>query len=188
MEKTMALLHTPAKDDSFYAPDFKLKNIDGKTLSLNDVKGTKGTLVMFICNHCPYVKGITDRLSSTMKKLQDLGIGVVAIMSNDTENYPDDSFPNMQKFARQHGFTFPYLIDETQDVGHAYGAVCTPDFFGFNADGRLEYRGRLDSSGKNPADANTIPELLNAMTQIAQTGAGPAQQVPSMGCSIKWRE
>lgn len=183
----MALLQTPAKDTSFYAAPFSLKNIDGKILSWDDVKGEKGTLVMFICNHCPYVKGITDRLSSTMKKLQDLGVGVVAIMSNDTKNYPEDSFENMQKFAAQHGFTFPYLIDETQDVGRAYGAICTPDFFGFNADGRLEYRGRLDSAGKDPARADTVPELLSAMEQIAKTGQGPARQSPSMGCSIKWK-
>lgn len=183
----MALLQTPTKDTSFHAPDFTLKNVDGKMLSFNDVKGQNGTLVMFICNHCPYVKGITDRLPQTAKKLQDMGIGVVAIMSNDTQNYPDDSFPNMQKFATAHNFTFPYLIDETQEIGHAYGAVCTPDFFGFNADGKLEYRGRLDSAGKNPADAGTAPELLNAMQQIAKTGVGPANQTPSMGCSIKWR-
>ncbi len=183
----MALLHTPAKDENFYAPPFALKNVDGKTLSFDDIRGEKGTLVMFICNHCPYVKGITDRLSSTMKKLQDAGIGVVAIMSNDTENYPEDSFENMQKFAKANGFTFPYLIDETQEIGKAYDAVCTPDFFGFNADDQLQYRGRLDSGANRPADANTVPELLNAMTEIAKTGKGPAQQTPSMGCSIKWK-
>ncbi len=183
----MALLQTPAKDNAFHAIPFKLKNIDGKMLGWEDVKGTKGTLVMFICNHCPYVKGITDRLPQTAKKLQDMGIGVVAIMSNDTKNYPDDSYENMQVFAKQHDFTFPYLIDETQDIGRAYGAICTPDFFGFNADGRLEYRGRLDSAGKNPADAATVPELFNAMEQIATSGQGPAQQSPSMGCSIKWK-
>ncbi len=183
----MALLHTPAKDESFYAPTFSLKNIDGKTVSFDDIKGEKGTLVMFICNHCPYVKGITDRLPRTMKKLQDLGIGVAAIMSNDTANYPEDSYENMQKFAKQHGLTFPYLIDETQEIGKAYGAVCTPDFFGFNADDQLQYRGRLDNAANKPADANTVPELLIAMTQIAGTGTGPAQQTPSMGCSIKWK-
>lgn len=183
----MALLETPFKDDNFYAPDFTLKNIDGQMTSFNDVKGKNGTLVMFICNHCPYVKGITDRLSSTMKQLQDKGIGVVAIMSNDTENYPEDSFDNMKVFAEQNGFTFPYVIDETQEVARAYDAVCTPDFFGFNAEGQLQYRGRLDSSGKNPADGDTVPELLNAMAQVAETGTGPAEQFPSMGCSIKWR-
>ena len=183
----MALMHTPAKDDNFYAPAFSLKNIDGKTVSYSDVKGAKGTLVMFICNHCPYVKGITDRLGPTMKKLQDAGIGVVAIMSNDAKNYPEDSFENMQKFAKANGFTFPYLIDETQETGRAYDAVCTPDFFGFNAEDQLQYRGRLDSSANKPATAETVPELLNAMLQIAETGKGPAQQIPSMGCSIKWK-
>lgn len=180
-------MHTPEKDETFIAPTFTLKNIDGSMLSLSDVKGEKGTLIMFICNHCPYVKGITDRLASTMKQLQDLGIGVAAIMSNDTENYPADSFENMQVFAKENGFTFPYLIDETQDIAKAYDAVCTPDFFGFNADGQLQYRGRLDSAGKDPATNDTIPELLNAMTQIAETGRAPASQTPSMGCSIKWK-
>jgi hypothetical protein len=142
---------------------------------------------MFICNHCPYVKGITDRLASTCQKLQELGIGVAAIMANDTESYPEDSFENMKLFATKHNFTFPYLIDETQEVAKAYGAVCTPDFFGFNADRRLEYRGRLDSAGKEPANADTVPELLDALRIIAETGAGPAKQTPSMGCSIKWR-
>lgn len=183
----MVLLHTPEKDDTFHAPDFTLKGTDGKTYSLNDVKGQNGTLIMFICNHCPYVKGITDRLAGMCKKLQDLGVGVAAIMANDTEEYPEDSFENMQIFARENGFTFPYLIDETQEVAKAYGAVCTPDFFGFNADGALQYRGRLDSAGKEPANATTVPELLDAMRQIAETGKGPAKQTPSMGCSIKWR-
>lgn len=183
----MALLHTPETDKNFYAPDFTLKNIDGAILSLSDMRGENGTLVMFICNHCPYVIGITDRLASTMKQLQTQGIGVVAIMSNDAENYPADSFENMKIFAEQNGFTFPYVIDETQEIGKAYGAVCTPDFFGFNADDQLQYRGRLDSAGKNPADENTIPELLTAMTQIAKTGTAPTKQTPSMGCSIKWK-
>lgn len=184
----MALLQTPAKDESFYAPDFKLRNIDGRELALADIRGENGTLIMFICNHCPYVKGITDRLPATVKKLEGLGIGVAAVMSNDTENYPEDSFENMQKFAAAHKFTFPYLIDETQAVAKAYGAVCTPDFFGFNADDQLQYRGRLDSAGKNPPGPGTAPELLDAMTQIAQTGTGPAPQNPSMGCSIKWKD
>ena len=183
----MALMHTPEKDENFYAPDFTLKNIDGTMVSLSDVRGEKGTLVMFICNHCPYVKGITDRLADTMKQVQDMGIGVVAIMANDTENYPDDSFDNMKIFAEQNGFTFPYVIDETQETARAYDAVCTPDFFGFNAEDQLQYRGRLDSSGKDPAHDETVPELLNAMRQIAETGAGPGEQTPSMGCSIKWK-
>lgn len=183
----MALMHTPEKDDAFYAPDFTLTNIDGSTVSFSDVKGEKGTLVMFICNHCPYVKGITDRLASTMKQVQDSGVGVVAIMSNDTENYPADSFDNMKIFAEENGFTFPYVIDETQEIAKAYDAVCTPDFFGFNADNQLQYRGRLDSSGKDAANDDTVPELLQAMHKIAETSTGPSEQTPSMGCSIKWR-
>ncbi len=183
----MALLHTPLKDDSFYATDFKLKNVDGKALGFNDVKGEKGTVILFICNHCPYVKAVIDRIVSDAKELQKAGIGVVAIMPNDTKNYPDDSYENMQKFSKAHGFTFPYLIDETQEVAKAYGAVCTPDIFGFNADARLEYRGRVDSAANKPADDTTVRELRDAMLQIAKTGKGPAQQTPSMGCSIKWR-
>lgn len=183
----MALLQTPLKESNFYAPDFNLKNVDGKTLSLNDVKGEKGTLVMFICNHCPYVLAVIDRLADYCKDLQKEGIGVVAIMPNDTKNYPDDSFENMKIFAKTHHFTFPYLIDETQQTAKAYDAVCTPDLFGFNADGRLEYRGRVDSAANKPADASTVQELKIAMLQIAKTGTGPAQQFPSMGCSIKWR-
>ncbi len=183
----MALLQTPEKDTSFYAPDFTLKNIDGSSVSLSGVKGENGVLVMFICNHCPYVKGITDRLASTMKALQNQKIGVVAIMSNDAENYPADSFENMKIFAEENEFTFPYVIDETQEVAKAYGAVCTPDFFGFDADGKLQYRGRLDSSGHQPANSETVPELLNAMTAIAEGKTPPTDETPSMGCSIKWK-
>jgi peroxiredoxin len=183
----MALTQTPAREERFYAPDFTLKNIDGKQVSLEDVEGINGTLVMFICNHCPYVKGIMDRLPRTARELQAQGIGVVAIMANDTVNYPDDSYENMQKFARAHDFSFPYLIDETQEVAKAYGAVCTPDFFGFNKDSELQYRGRLDSAGKNPETPETTPELLEAMHQIAKTGIGPTTQASSMGCNIKWK-
>lgn len=183
----MALLQTPEKDSDVSAPDFTLKATDGKTYSLSDIKGEKGTLIMFICNHCPYVKGITDRLASTCRALQDGGIGVAAIMANDTEEYPEDSFDNMKLFAQKNGFTFPYLIDETQDIAKAYGAICTPDFFGFNKDGSLQYRGRLDSEGHHPAGPTTVPELLNAMLEISQTNRGPDKQTPSMGCSIKWK-
>ncbi|MGB0719171.1 MAG: thioredoxin family protein [Bdellovibrionales bacterium] len=183
----MALLHTPGYDAALIAPDFTLKNIDEKDLSFADIKGDKGTIIAFICNHCPYVKAIIDRFVTDAKTLQDIGIGVAAIMPNDTDNYPDDSFDNMQKFAKQHGFTFPYLIDETQETAKAYGAICTPDMFGFNADNRLQYRGRLDSAGPNPADASTRKDLLEAMQRIADIGAGPHQQFPSMGCSIKWK-
>lgn len=183
----MALMHTPEKADNFKAADFALKNIDGSIVTLNGVRGENGTLVMFICNHCPYVIGITDRLSSTMKQLQDNGIGVVAIMSNDTENYPADLFENMKIFAKDNDFTFPYVIDETQEIARAYHAICTPDFFGFNANDELQYRGRLDSDGKNPTTEQTTPELLNVMLEVAKTGKAPANQTPSMGCSIKWK-
>lgn len=183
----MALMHTPTKDSDFHATDFRLKNVDGKTLSFDDVKGKNGTLVMFICNHCPYVKAVIDRLITDCRDLQAAGIGCVAIMPNDTENYPDDSFENMQKFAEKHGFSFPYLIDETQGTAREYGAICTPDLFGFNAGGRLEYRGRVDSAGPNPANDSTVRELRDAMLQVAKTGTAPPKQSASMGCSIKWK-
>lgn len=182
----MALLETPKKDDRFIAPDFSLKNIDGKILSFDDVKGENGTVVAFICNHCPYVKAIINRLVDDAVVLQAADIGVVAIMPNDTAHYPEDSFENMRGFAKEHGFSFPYLIDETQEVAKAYDAVCTPDIFGFNAQGQLRYRGRLDSAGPNKVNQDTERELVNAMLRIAETGEGPEDQVPSMGCSIKW--
>lgn len=169
------------------APDFKLKGTDGKTYSFSDVKGSKGTVVAFICNHCPYVRNVIDRAVDDFSTLQEEGIGVVAIMPNDTDKYPDDSFENMIVFAKENGFTFPYLIDETQNTAKAYGAVCTPDIFGFNASGILCYRGRVDSAGPNPADSNTKRELREAMREIAETSQGPAEQHPSMGCSIKWK-
>lgn len=183
----MALLHTPQKDETLIAPDFSLKNIDGKMLSYDDVKGEKGTVVAFICNHCPYVKAIIERFVEDAKVMQNKGIGVVAIMPNDTDNYPADSFENMQAFAREHGFTFPYVIDESQDIARAYDAICTPDIYGFNADKQLQYRGRLDSAGPNAADDNTQKELLDAMTDIANTGKSALPQHASMGCSIKWK-
>lgn len=179
---------TPVCDFGWKAPDFSLPGIDGKTYSLDDVRGPKGTLIVFICNHCPYVKAIVDRLVRDVKALQDEGIGVAAIMSNDVTRYPDDSFDNMKKFAADNGFTFPYLYDESQEVARAYDAVCTPDFFGFDRDLGLQYRGRLDSSGKQPAAADARRELYEAMSQVARTGEGPQDQTPSMGCSIKWRE
>jgi peroxiredoxin len=183
----MALMHTPKMEDDWQAADFDLKGIDGKQYSLADIQGEKGTVVMFICNHCPYVKGIMDRMPHVMERLQNVGIGVVAIMSNDTEKYPEDSLENMKIFAEENGFTFPYLIDETQRVAKVYGAVCTPDFFGFDAHLNLQYRGRLDSSHQNPIDEDTELDLLNAMMEIAETGATTVTQVPSMGCSIKWK-
>lgn len=182
----MVAMETPVCQFGWQAVDFSLPGVDGKTHTLQDVRGPNGTLIMFICNHCPYVKAVVDRLVDDVKQLQAKGIGAAAIMPNDTVNYPGDSFENMQVFARDHGFTFPYLLDETQVVAKAYGAVCTPDFFGFDANLGLQYRGRLDASKKEAApDAKR--ELLAAMTQVAETGEGPAEQVPSMGCSIKWK-
>lgn len=180
-------LQTPAKLGTEKLVDFQLKGTDGRTHSLADVKGKNGTLIMFICNHCPYVKGVIGRLVEDVRALQEAGVGAIAIMSNDTVNYPDDSFDNMKRFAKQHGFVFPYAIDETQDIARAYGAVCTPDLFGFNSDGTLEYRGRVDSAGSRPASGTEKRELREAMLEIARTGKGPAEQIPSVGCSIKWR-
>jgi peroxiredoxin len=168
------------------AHDFALKGVDGKTYGLADVRGRKGTLVAFICNHCPYVKAIVGRLVDEAKALEALGIGTIAVMPNDTEAYPADSFENMQTFARQHGFAFPYVIDETQEVARTYGAVCTPDFFGFNGADELQYRGRLDAS-RTTLVANARRDLGEAMKLIAATGRGPAEQPLSAGCSIKWR-
>ncbi len=183
----MALMETPVCEFGSKAPDFKLPGVDGKTWSLQDCRGEKGTLVMFICNHCPYVQAIRERLVKDTRVLQKSGISCVAIMPNDTINYPDDSMENMVKVAREFDFPFPYLLDETQQVAKAYGAICTPDFFGYNASLELQYRGRLDASRMQPAPANSPRELVDAMKQVAETGKGPEHQVPSMGCSIKWR-
>jgi peroxiredoxin len=168
------------------ARDFALKGVDGKTYSLADVRGPNGTLVVFICNHCPYVKASIDRIVAEAKALGEIGVRTIAIMPNDTETYQEDSFDNMKAFATKHGFTFPYVIDETQDVARAYDAQCTPDFFGFNAQDELQYRGRLDASRIQPTP-NARRDLFEAMTQVAETGRGPEQQIPSMGCSIKWK-
>ena len=167
--------------------DFSLKGTDGRTHTLADVKGKNGTLVMFICNHCPYVKGVIDRLVDDVRVLQQAGIGAVAIMPNDVVSHPANSFDNMKAFAKAHSFAFPYVIDETQKTARAYGAACTPDLFGFNAAGELQYRGRVDSAGSRPATGSEKRELREAMLQIAKTGKGPSEQVPSVGCSIKWR-
>ncbi|CUW39034.1 Putative Alkyl hydroperoxide reductase/ Thiol specific antioxidant/ Mal allergen(Thioredoxin-like fold,3-183) [Magnetospirillum sp. XM-1] len=170
------------------APDFTLPGIDGRNWSLSDIRGGRPTLVAFICNHCPYVVAIIDRLVRDAALLRAEGIGVAAINSNDPVQYPEDSFDNMKVFARAHGIDFPYLFDESQEVARAWGAVCTPDFFGLDRDGRLRYRGRLDESGRLPAAPDARRELLDAMRLVAATGLGPEHQVPSMGCSIKWRE
>ena len=179
--------HTPICDFGWKAPSFTLPGVDGKTYRLDELKGPNGTLVAFICNHCPYVKAVIDRIVRDADALKALGVNTVAICANDATTYPDDSFDNMKRFAEAHHFTFPYLHDEGQDVARAYDAVCTPDFFGFNADLELQYRGRLDASGREPASPSVRRELFEAMKQIAETGQGPRQQIPSIGCSIKWK-
>jgi peroxiredoxin len=178
---------TPVCDFGWKAQDFTLPGVDGKTYSLSDVRGENGTLVMFICNHCPYVKAVIDRIVRDVQELEAHGIKAVAISANDAEHYPEDSFDNMKRFAETHGFTFPYLHDESQEVARAYDAACTPDFFGFNADHELHYRGRLDESRKEAAPAHVRRDLFEAMKQIAATGQGPREQIPSIGCSIKWK-
>jgi peroxiredoxin len=169
------------------APSFTLPATDGKTYSLADVKGARGTVLMFICNHCPYVEASIDRAIADAKALSSLGIATVAICSNDAVSYPDDSFNNMRAFAKRHGFSFPYLHDETQKVARAYGAVCTPDYFGFNDKLELVYRGRLDEGRTEPPKKGAKRELLVAMEAVAKGGKAPSEQVPSVGCSIKWK-
>jgi peroxiredoxin len=169
------------------APDFKLPGVDGKTYSLADVRGRNGTVVAFICNHCPYVRAIIGRMVGEAEAWRALGIGTIAIMPNDTESYREDSFDNMKAFAARHSFGFPYVIDKTQEVAKAYGAQCTPDFFGFNAQDELQYRGRLDAS-RTTLVPNARRELFEAMRQVAESGHGPPEQISSMGCSIKWRD
>ena len=177
----------PICDFGWKAPAFTLPGVDGKTYSLKGLRGPNGTLVRFICNHCPYVKAVIDRIVRDATELKSYGITSVAVSANDAEHYPDDSFANMKRFAAAHGFTFPYLYDESQDVARAYDAACTPDFFGFNADLELQYRGRLDASGREPASAGARRELFEAMKQVSETGRGPRDQIPSIGCSIKWK-
>jgi peroxiredoxin len=181
-------LETPVCDFGTVAVDFALPGIDGNIWTLEACRGAQGLLVMFICNHCPYVKAVRERLVRDSRELRDLGINSVAIMSNDPSLNEEDSFENMQAVARQYDFPFPYLLDESQDVARAYGAVCTPDFFGYNSDLKLQYRGRLDASRAETAPADARRDLFLAMRQVAETGQGPAEQYPSMGCSIKWRQ
>ena len=182
----MVLTKTPICNFGEKAKDFNLKSIESKQISLKDVRGENGTLVMFICNHCPYVKAIIKDLVNDVKILEGLGIKSVGIMSNDIKNYPDDSFENMISFSKEHGFSFPYLIDETQDVAKKYGAVCTPDFFGYNKNMELQYRGRIrELKDLKPVRAGDS-DLRKAMKLVAETGNGPKNQIPSMGCNIKW--
>lgn len=183
----MALTETPICNFGDKPASFMLKGVDGKEYSFDDVRGERGTLVMFICNHCPYVKSIVKHLVADAQKMQHMGIGVIAINANDAEEYPEDSFDNMKKFAKEHGFTFPYVYDETQEIAKAYDAVCTPDFFGYNKDDELQYRGRFDARGKEEVPMS-MHDLLIAMEMIAETGEGPADQYPSMGCNIKWKK
>ena len=180
-------VETPVCDFGWKATDFTLPGTDGRDWALMDIAGPKGTLIMFICNHCPYVQAVMDRIVRDAKALQAEGIGVAAISANDAAEYPADSFANMKAEAARHGFTFPYLYDESQAVAKAYGAACTPDFFGFDAGLGLQYRGRLDASGRQPAAPDVRRDMYEAMVQIAKTGKGPREQVPSMGCSIKWK-
>jgi len=177
----------PICDFDWQAPDFTLPGTDGKTYSLSDIRGENGTLVMFICNHCPYVLAVLDRILRDARELQELGIGVAAISSNDVATYPQDSFDKMAELASESGFSFPYLYDESQQIAKTYGAVCTPDFFGFNKNGGLQYRGRLDASRKEAGPVDLQRDLFEAMKQIVETGQGPRDQIPSMGCSIKWK-
>ena len=177
----------PVCDFGWKAPDFTLPATDGKTYTLGDIAGPNGTLVMFICNHCPYVLAVLDRILRDARDLAPLGIGVAAICSNDATTHPDDSFDNMKKMAEAHDFPFPYLHDESQEVARAWDAACTPDFFGLSAKGELQYRGRLDASGARPAAPDAPRELYEAMKRIAETGEGPREQTASMGCSIKWK-
>jgi peroxiredoxin len=183
----MASLETPVCDFGWKAVDFDLPGVDGKRYDLTSVKGEKGLLVMFICNHCPYVKAIRDRIIRDVRALREQGIGAIAIMSNDPSHYPEDSFDNMARVARECDFPFPYVWDETQQVAKAYGAICTPDFFGLNNRLELQYRGRLDASRKEAAPADARRDLFEGMLQVAETGHGPDKQIPSIGCSIKWR-
>ena len=180
-------MQTPVCDFGAPAPDFALPGVDGRTWTRDHCRGERGLLVMFICNHCPYVQAVRERIIRDVRALQALGIGCVGISANDPGDYPEDDFNNMQRVAAEFDYPFPYLFDETQDVARAYGAVCTPDFFGYDAGLGLQYRGRLDESRKEAAPAGVRRDLYEAMRQVAETGRGPAEQVPSMGCSIKWK-
>ncbi len=182
----MVSLQPPICDFGWKAREFDLPGVDGKRYTLEKIRGKNGLLVMFICNHCPYVKSVRDRIIRDARELQQYGINSIAILSNDPADYPEDSFDNMKKVAQEFGYPFPYVWDETQQVAKDYGAVCTPDFFGFNANLELQYRGRLDASRKE-AVPDAPRDLFNAMVQVARTGQGPREQIASMGCSIKWK-
>jgi peroxiredoxin len=183
----MAATETPLGEIGAQAPDFSLLGVDGQTWTPSKSRGKNGLLVMFICNHCPYVKAIRDRIIRDAGELRQFGINSIAISSNDPTDFPEDSFDNMKRIAAELKFPFPYLFDETQTVAKEYGAVCTPDFFGYDSNLVLQYRGRLDASRKDPAPPDARRELFEAMKLIAQTGKGPKEQASSIGCSIKWK-
>lgn len=183
----MASISPPVCNFNWKAPDFNLPNVEGSMVNLKDSMGPNGLLVMFICNHCPYVKAILPRLIADVKELQTLGVNTVAIMSNDPAEYPEDSPENMKKIAQDMAFPFPYLRDATQEIAKKYDAVCTPDFFGFNNNFELQYRGRFDESRKDTAP-NSTRDLFKAMKMVAETGQGPKEQIPGIGCSMKWKE
>jgi peroxiredoxin len=182
----MSLTKTPICDFGKKAENFKLNSTDNNIISLNDVKGENGTLIMFICNHCPYVKAVIDDIVQDCKKLEKDGVKAVAVCSNDVKNYPEDSFDNMIKFSKNHNFNFPYLFDETQEIAKKYDAVCTPDFFGYNKNLELQYRGRIRELKDLKPVRSGDSDLYQAMKQIAETENGPKDQIPSMGCNIKW--
>ena len=182
----MVLTKTPICNFGEKAKNFNLLSTENKKMSLDNIKGENGTLIMFICNHCPYVKAVIKEIVNDAKSLENLGIRSVAIMSNDTKNYPDDSFDNMISFSKLHSFSFPYLIDETQEVAKSFGAVCTPDFFGYNKNLELQYRGRIRELKDLKPVSGGDSDLKKAMKTVAESGKGPANQIPSMGCSIKW--
>ena len=183
----MSLTKTPICDFGKKAKNFKLKSTKGELITLNDAKGPNGTLIMFICNHCPYVKAVIFDIVEDCKKLKDLGVNSIAICSNDVDNYPEDSFENMVKFSEINNFNFPYLHDDTQNIAKKFNAVCTPDFFGYNKNLELQYRGRIRELRDLKPLRDGDSELLNAMIEISKSGKGPDNQIPSMGCNIKWK-
>ena len=183
----MVSLTTPPGQLGWLAPPFDLLGTDGRRHTRESTRGANGMVVMFICNHCPYVKAVVGKIVRDMAELRQHGVGSIAIMSNDPAAYPEDSFDNMKAFAAQHGFAFPYVLDPTQEMARTYGAVCTPDFFGFDRDLRLAYRGRLDASGRS-SDPTASRELFAAMLGVARSGKAPGIQHPSIGCSIKWKQ
>ena len=183
----MSLTKTPICDFGNKAQNFNLKSTSGKILNLEEVKGDNGTLIMFICNHCPYVKAIVSDIVNDCKELKNLGVNSLAICSNDVDNYPEDSFENMIEFAKINKFNFPYVHDETQNVAKKFGAVCTPDFFGYNKNLELQYRGRIRELKNLKPIRDGVSELFVAMKEISETGVGPKNQIPSMGCNIKWK-